>query len=359
MQKTIEFCNELVAKYASTPSGSFFSEGNHSDPRLISWDAKNKNDVLKNRRREFDSQKIRIAHYRPFQKQFLYFDRNWNNSVYRIESIFPTKDAFNFGIDVVAPRTEILPTALMVDEIPDIALFSYAGIFFPRYFYEAANGSQFTFEDEADAIEGFTRRDNISDFALKAFQDAYSGLVITKDDIFYYVYGILHSPEYREAYGATLKKVLPRIPYASDFEVFVQAGQELAELHLHYEKVEPFDFVVSKSTGSSNVVEKLRYSRNGKEKNKTSIVFNSGIIIDAIPEIAHEYKIGSRSALDWVVDRYQNKSNGPSGISNDPNDWAEEQGDPSYIIDLLARIVTVSVETVKIMKSLPPLDIIE
>ena len=162
-----------------------------------------------------------------------------------------------------------------------------------------------------------------------------------------------------DRFGRDLKKLLPRIPKVKNFRAFSDAGRALSALHLGYETIEPYPLDEQRSVNASYRVEKMKYAKTGRVADKSTVVYNSGITVSGIPEEAHEYMLGSRSAIDWIIERYQVKTDKASGIVNDPNDWAEEQGNPRYILDLLARIVTVSVETVKIVKSLPPLDLVE
>ena len=192
---------------------------------------------------------------------------------------------------------------------------------------------------------------------------------MSKDDIFYYVYGLLHSPEYRAEFGADLKKMLPRIPKvasAGDFRAFAAAGRELATLHIGYENVEPYPLAVSGGPSADLTeaelldyyrVEKMRFGGRGSARDHSTVIYNSRITVSGIPDEAHEYKLGPRSGIEWVMERYQVKTDKASGIVNDPNDWSREVGDPRYILDLLARVVTVSVETVRIVRSLPALNV--
>jgi predicted helicase len=177
--------------------------------------------------------------------------------------------------------------------------------------------------------------------------------------VFFYLYGLLHSSAYRQQFASDLKKMLPRVPMVKDFRSFSDAGRLLSELHLNFETVDRYPLDEQRGVNASYRVEKMKYAKSGRVADKSTVIYNSGIIVSGIPEEAHEYMLGSRSAIDWIIERYQVKTDKASGIVNDPNDWAEEHGNPRYILDLLARIVTVSVETVKIVRSLPPLDIIE
>jgi len=246
-----------------------------------------------------------------------------------------------------------------------------AGQFFARYQFETANdGTRLAIDDNADDIGGFQRIDNITDDAHRRFQAAY-GEVLTKDDIFFYVYGVLHSPGYREVYAADLKKMLPRIPLVVDAQPFIDAGRTLSELHLGYESVTPYpldglDFEEGGGPSAYDFfrVQKMLFGKPTPDQkaaderhDRTTIAYNNRITLGAIPEAAYRYMLGPRSAIEWIMDRYQVKTDRASGIVNDPNDWSREVGDPRYIIDLLARIVTVSIETMKIVDGLPALDI--
>ena len=209
------------------------------------------------------------------------------------------------------------------------------------------------------------RRDAITDDGLKHFQTAYPGENITKEDIFYYVYGLLHSPDYRERYGDNLSKELPRIPCvkkASDFWAFSKASRDLAELHLNYETIAPFAATIEGDDGgqpaSAYRVEKMKFGKSGKDKDKSVIHYNTRITVRGIPLEAYDYVVNGKSAIDWVMERQGIKQDKNSGIINDANDWATETMDnPRYPLELLLRVITVSVETQKIVAALPKLEI--
>ncbi|MBU6331828.1 MAG: hypothetical protein KGQ80_05385, partial [Bacteroidetes bacterium] len=195
-----------------------------------------------------------------------------------------------------------------------------------------------------------------SDFILERAKQQY-GKTVTKEDIFYYVYGFLHSKEYREIFANDLKKMLPRLPLVEnvkDFWAFSKAGRQLAELHLNYETVAPSpDVIVTGDDGKTYSVDKIRFP---KKDQKDTIHYNSKITLSNIPEKAYEYVVNGKSAIEWIMERYAVTTHKESGIVNDPNDWATEVGNPRYILDLLLSIINVSVQTVDIVTALPKVD---
>lgn len=200
----------------------------------------------------------------------------------------------------------------------------------------------------------------MTDFILEQCRTRY-GHKVVKEDIFYYVYGLLHSKDYRKQFAADLKKMLPRIPLVdvpADFWAFSKAGRDLAELHLNYETVPAYpDVKVIGEDSEKFYVEKLSFGKNGKDVDKSVIVYNSYIRIENIPLEAYDYVINGKSAIEWIMERYQVKVDKDSGIKNDPNDWGLEHNNPRYILDLILSIITVSIETMKIVKGLPKLDL--
>jgi predicted helicase len=210
--------------------------------------------------------------------------------------------------------------------------------------------------------------DGLSNKGKTYFTDKYKNNSITKEDIFYYVYGILHSEEYRTKFNENLLKSIARIPCTkteSDFWLFSKAGFELAELHLNYETVDFYPVTID--TGSKTInefdnedyyVTKMKYEKSGKIKDLTTVKYNDQITIKNIPVEAYEYEVNGRPALDWVIDRQSVSTEKKSQITNDANDWAiETMGNAKYPLELFQRVITVSLETMKIVKSLPKLDI--
>jgi len=325
-----------------------------NDPKEISWSSSLRARLTQKRPIDIEKDDFRTSMYRPFNKQAVCVSEGLIHRPGKFHRFFPTAETENVGFYVVGAGSDRPFAALMTDLIPDLAMWgSSSGQFFPRYSFEkTAEDTLFA----GDAASGYTRFDNITDLALKDYRVAYGGQV-AKDDIFYYVYGLLHSPTYRSEFAADLKKTLPRIPKVKDFAGFADAGRKLADLHLNYESAEPYP--LDEIGEGSFRVQKMAFVKAGKDKDKSTIIYNSSITLNGIPEDAYRYMLGSRSAIEWIIDRYQVKTDKASGIVNDPNDWADEHNEPRYIIDLVKRIVTVSIETMKIVDSLPALDIID
>ena len=238
--------------------------------------------------------------------------------------------------------------------MPDVQLLSNVQCF-PLYWYDKKTPYQPTLFDDKNTTK-YTRHDGITDFILERCRTNYSPKV-TKEDIFYYVYGLLHSPDYRRSFAANLKKELPRLPLVekpADFWAFSKAGRALADLHLNYETQPPCSDVVVEGAESGHFrVEKMRFPN---KEDKSVIEYNPWIKLTHIPLEAYEYVVNGRSAIEWIMERYQIRTDKDSGITNDPNDWATEHGKPRYILDLLLSVITVSLETLKIIQGLPKLD---
>ncbi len=308
---------------------------------------------------------FRAAIYRPFYRQHYYMDRVLNNSIYLVPSMFPTPGTCTPAILVErglrAPGRS--PAVIAVDLIPDNAIGAGASgracQVLPRYTYKDSANAQ-----QAELVPSEPQRcDNITDNALEAYRARY-GDRVTKDLIFTYVYGILHSPEYRDRYAADLGKLLPRIPEvaaAEDFWAISDAGQSLIDLHIGYESADLYPLEEHITPGAPEGperyrVQKMRWNRSLRSDDQSAIVYNKWITLAGIPAEAHEYFVGPRSGLQWLLDRYKVEIDNKSGIVNDPNDWGAEIDYPRYIIDLVKRVTTVSVETMKIVKALPPLE---
>jgi predicted helicase len=332
------------------------------DPTRISWSRNLRRMAIAGRTQTYDPRGLRrCALYRPFSKQALYFDRVFNSVSGKSFSYFPTPNHKNLGILVTAPHLQANGSALMANALPDAFTYVITAQFFPRWTYEKVTGVDqgSLLEPSGDVDEwGYRRVDNITDGVLTLYRDKF-GPQVSKDDIFFYVYGVLHSQQYRTTFAADLKRMLPRIPLAastSDFEAFADAGRGLSDLHLNYETVEPYPLAEQTAfvtdPWQTYRVEKMRWADKATKK---ALIYNGQVTLGDVPAEAHRYMLGSRSALDWLVDRYQVKTDKDSGIVNDPNDWCREHGDPRYIVDLVKRVTRVSVETMRIVDALPSL----
>ena len=306
-----------------------------SDQTVISWSEGLKRNFEKGKPADFSEDKVRISLYRPFTKSNLYFDRMMNERVYVFPHIFPTTKAENENrVICVSAIGSVKPFhTLMVDVIPDLHLTGDSQCF-PFYTYDE---------------DGTNRKENITDWALTQFRTHYKDDSISKWDIFHYNYAILHHPAYREKYQANLKRDLPHIPFAPDFWGFANAGVRLADIHVHYESQPEYDNL--KLIQNSDVPLNWRVEKMKLAKDKTSLVYNDFLTLDGIPAKALEYRLGTRSALEWVINQSYVKTDKRSGIVNDPN----RADDPQYIVRLLRQVITVSLETVDIVAGLPVL----
>ena len=334
------------------------------DPRQFKWDGTTEKRARRGLLAEVRPSGFRSAIYRPFFRRHLYMDRVLNNSVYQIPMFFPAPDTCNPTILVERglPALGSNPGILAVNAVPENKASAGAGRalqVLPRYTYDESPDAQ----QEALWPDEPNRRDNITDEALVAYR-AHYGDWVTKDHIFAYAYGILHSPDYREQYASDLARLLPRIPEVTTveaFDSFSKAGQQLLDLHIGYEAAEPYPLEERLKSGAPDGperyrVQKMRWGGPTRTPDRSVIVYNDWITLVGIPDEAHEYVVGPRSALEWLLDRYRVTTDKASGIVNDPNDWGGEIGEPRYIIDLVKRVTTVSVETMEIVKALPPLE---
>jgi len=341
-----------------------------NDPKLISWSRALRADAVKNKPLEFDGTKIAKSTYRPFTKQWMHFDRRLNEMVLQMPKLFPSPSTHNLIITFKERWSGVGQFALITDSILEQQTDGGAQCF-PLYLYEAVESSDDgLFAEKLDC--GPSRRDAITDTGLEHFSSAYPGESISKEDLFFYVYGILHSPEYRERYADNLSKELPRIPRvrsATDFWAFSKAGRDLAALHLGYETVEKYPLAIKAKGSLTNAdyrVEKMKFAKKkdpetGKSvSDRSTVVYNTKITLTGIPDAAWGYVVNGKAALDWVMERQAVREDKASGIVNDANDWAlETMGDPKYPLELFQRVITVSLETQKIVAALPPLDIRE
>lgn len=338
-----------------------------TDPTKIAWTRALKKELAKGTPLGFEASRIVPSLYRPYLKQWLYFDRKLNEIVGQLPRLFPRAGVENRAIGVSSGETRSAFSALMTNVLPSLHATDMVGSqYFPLYVYGRARGNAgegTLFARQGSAGDPEARQDGITDAGLAHFKAAYPKEEISKEDVFYYVYGILHSAEYRERYADNLGKELPRIPrlkQAGDFRAFSRAGRKLGDLHVGYESVPEHKLSVegpARPTSAQYRVEKMRF---GKGKDKTVIHYNDHITIRGVPIAAYEYVVNGKSAIEWVMDRQCVTTDKASRIVKDANDWATETaGDPRYPLSLLLRVITVSLETIKIVRALPALELLD
>jgi predicted helicase len=359
-QETAQFQNTFIGldkKVLDTKVDGFIN----TDSSQISWSRALKQELSKGRQFSFAQTNLIASLYRPFSKQWLYYNRRFNEMVYQMPRIFPDATAENLVICISNIGAKSGFSTILSNALVDFQT-QFNGQCFPLYLYDEPaqlNNDASLFATESTR----TRRDAITDAGLTHFQSAYPNETINKEDLFYYIYGLLHSPDYRERYADNLSKELPRIPRvntAEDFWAFSTAGRQLAALHLNYETVAPYPLTIETNrqlTAADYRVTKMKYGKRGKEKDLTSVIYNDYITLRDIPLAAYEYVVNGKPALDWVMERQCVKTDKDSGIVNDANDWANEtMNNPRYPLELFMRVVTVSLETLAIVKGLPRLE---
>lgn len=348
------------------------------DSTKLSWNRGLKQSCEKNKEILFKEKGIQFSIYRPYNKEHVYFDKDMNDMTYQLDRLFPTSIHKNLVICTPSIGDKKDFSCIITDCIPDLHL-NQTTQCFPLYWYEENKNKQRTLSlFDTESNDDYIRRDGITDWILKEVRTRFGNArKITKETIFYYVYGLLHSPKYRETFAADLKKSLPRIPIVEDIDAFLDfsyAGKQLANLHLNYEEIPAYEGVtvigdrqkeeapdgrmiagttalyVAEVDYKYYEVEKMRFPKKGQ---KDTIIYNSSIRIENIPDEAYEYIVNGKSAIEWIMERYQVKIDPSSLIKNDPNDWSREHDNPRYILDLLLSVINVSVQTMEIVKKLP------
>lgn len=364
------------------------------DKTKISWTRGLRNDLSKGLKYDFDEAEFVTTTYRPFTKQHLYYHRPFIECPGLWQRIYPSTQYNNIVIAVSGVGQQKPFSPFITDNISDLQVVDKAQ-YFPLFFYdENKNRENSLFDDEE--TNRYIRRDGITDWILKEVRNRFGGSrIITKEHIFYYVYGLLHSKQYRERFADDLKKSLPRIPIVDnvqDFMAFYKAGKELADIHLNYEQginvqttghdgdyiffaempmfahrffgvkvigdIDIWQNEWANDTYQHFAVEKMKFAKvrdeNGKLiSDKTRIIYNGHITIENIPLKAYEYIVNGKSAIEWIMERYTVTIDKASQIKNDPNDWSKEHEQPRYILDLLLSVIILSCRTVDIVNSLP------
>ena len=368
VNKTMTFYNSELERHSKTPAPSRpenLKDFVKVDRESISWSDDFLRTLQRSQTKAFYPQALRLGIYRPFSRRMVYFGRQLNHRVNQLPRLFPTAEAENRVICVRGLGSSIPFSALMVDQLPDLEVVS-KGQCFPQYVYEQHEPSTLF---ALQLQESTTRKHGISDKGLEQFSRAYPSVDISKDDLFHYIYGLLHSPEYRSKYAANFFRSLPRIPFVQDEEDFVRfslAGKELGELHAGYESAAmyPEALINGNVDGLGELadddfhVTKMRFGKSGKDTDQSVILYNDRIRVSEVPLEAYEYVVNGKPAIKWVMERQGVSVHKESGIVNDANEFANEvMADPAYPLKLLLRIITVSLETRRIVNSLPSLKI--
>ncbi|WP_375644434.1 DEAD/DEAH box helicase [Bartonella sp. MR100HLJHH] len=388
MRNTITFYNNEVERFSNAYAHSdrkvranAVNDFVNLDARKISWSSSLKEELVRGKFSEFKSDYVVQSLYRPFTQQWLYYNRVFNHRVFQMLRIFPLEKSFgNRVIQVTGIGASNGFSVLMSRVLPSYDAMEKSQCF-PRYIYEDAESLGDKEKDQVHLFANFAeesketglqRRDALTDEGLVYFKAAYPGEMITKDDLFYYVYGILHSEDYRARYAHNLSKQLPRIPTVKkveDFWAFVTAGRNLGDLHMNYEEVEPYPVTYKQGDPRTWMisdeksfyrVEAMKFAGKRGAIDKSTVIYNAHITMQNIPLEAYDYVVNGRSALEWVMERQIVKTDKASGIVNDANRYAVETvGNPAYPLELFQRVITVSLETMKIVRSLPKLEVRE
>ena len=390
--------HRMIDNYNAAVEAGTTAEAINTDSTQINWNRQLIRDLTAHKRHEFDADSIRSGIYRPFCAQSVYFAREMNDMIYQLPQLFPTSNHPNVALGPSGERRRDFSVGLTC-ELPDLEMVSKAQ-WFPLYTWEPlspTSGSEpdlfadlaTASESRADGaatvssldfsrpigdqipviLDGYRRVDNVTDATLASYREHYGDAGITKEDIFFYVYALLHHPEYRERYADDLKKMLPHIPRATGFHTYASVGRELADLHVNYERVEPYPSVQEEASLHAPAdpweryrigERKMRFPKLGRrDKDFTRLEYNDYVTLTGIPAEAQGYSISGRSPLEWIIDRYHVKTDKASGIVNDPNDFLREQGRPDAVVDLIKRLVTVSMRTQELLAALPKLEIPE
>ena len=389
---------KMIGNYNAEVDAGTTSSTKSNDSTRIAWGGDLPKDLDRSIRHTFEPNRIQRGMYRPYCLQYVYFSSAMNERTYQLTQLFPSPShpVLSFAVsqgDIakLGPlMTDCLPDLHFVGDVQTFPLYSWEPLSptsgrEPDLFAGLATSSESSSDGATTAssldfsrpigdqipviLDGYRRVDNVTDATLASYREHYKDAGITKEDIFFYVYALLHHPEYRERYEDDLKKMLPHIPRAAGFHTYASVGRELADLHVNYEQVEPYPSVQEEASLHAPAdpweryrigERKMRFPKLGRrDKDFTRLEYNDYVTLTGIPAEAQGYSISGRSPLEWIIDRYHVKTDKASGIVNDPNDFLREQGRPDAVVDLIKRLVTVSMRTQELLATLPPLEIPE
>lgn len=389
---------QMITNYNTEVDARHDKTNKSDDSTLVAWSDKLVKLLCRSIQINFVPNSCRKATYRPFCTQYVYYSHELNERQGQLSQIYPGATQFNLVMAIEDDSRRQL-SALITDSIPDLHVMGATQVFplytweplsptsgsEPDLFADLATASESRADEAATAssldfsqpigdqipviLDGYRRVDNVTDATLASYREHYGDAGITKEDIFFYVYALLHHPEYRERYEDDLKKMLPHIPRAAGFHTYASVGRELADLHVNYERVEPYPSVQEEASLHAPAdpweryrigARKMHFPKLGRrDKDVTRLEYNDYVTLTGIPAEAQGYSISGRSPLEWIIDRYHVKTDKASGIVNDPNDFLREQGRPDAVVDLIKRLVTVSMRTQELLETLPPLEIPE
>jgi len=352
VKRMVSNYNDYVARYKKGKAS--IEELTRVSKKDISWSRDLLKSLQNGKVAEFEENDIQLGNYRPFHKMWVYRENLFIGYRAQTHVLFPNNSK-NLLICTTGPGASVDFSALISDLIPNYHYVD-TGQGFPLYYYpdsKSKNSDEMLFQvDNND-----TKVDAISNWALDLFRNNY-GAKVSKEDIFFYVYGVLSAPEFAKRFTNELRKETTRVPLLGEFAEYSEYGRKLSELLLHYDALSN-DFVKveisQKSIDAKKLycVEKMRF---GKAGDKTTIMFNQFITIREIPEDSYSYLVNGKSPIEWVMDRYMVKEDADSGIANDPNDFSE---DPKYLFNLLLSVISMTKKIIELQKALPKLIIPE
>ena len=348
---------------AEVITGKTFKNAN-KNPREIKWSSSLESVLKRKKILNFNHMSIRNALYRPFTYNYVYFDDDLVHRTGQWRNIFPTGSSDNIVICVSGVGSIKGFSCIMSNQITDLDTVS-KGQCFPLFLYKN-NAIKNDLLQACDS-NSEEREYAITKNLLSEYQKYYSDYLINEEDIFYYIYGLLHSEQYRESFGNNLTRELPRIPMVkkkNNFEILSYQGRELSKIHVNFNAVEEFPITIKQGNLNLTHIEdrksffRVKQMRFLDKNDKSTVVYNENITIQNIPLEAYDYIVNGKPALEWVMDRQSIKTDKDSGIVNDANDYANEtMNNPAYPLELFQKVITVSLKTMEIVKSLPKLDI--
>ena len=346
VNKMINFYNNELKRYKLETKKLEPKEFVKYDKTQISWSRSLLNSLKHGNEKKFNEKNIKEVLYRPFCKQYLYYNSDFNECMYKTSKIF---DKDNKVICIHGLNGNKDFSVIMTSDLVDLNLMGAGVQCLPIQYYDNLDAEETTLFNNISVS-------NINNNVISYIEKKY-GKTISKEDLFYYIYAFLHSKEYRKKYSSDLKKLFPYIFVPKDYNIFIKyidAGKKLAKIHIEYEKVKPYNKCIIEKKRENYRVEKITFQN---KTNKNNIKFNNDILIKNIPSRTYEYIINGRSAVEWIMDRYQLRIDKKSGILNDPNDWCKEKNDEKYIYNLLLKVINISLKTLDIIDSLPTFEL--